>query len=63
MKFMMDGALTAGQGMARRSKWRKRRGRKTSTLGLTAQQVADNRGWYDPRWHYENERETRTPST
>jgi starch phosphorylase len=28
-------------------------------FGLTAQQVADSRGWYDPRWHYENEGETR----
>ena len=27
--------------------------------GLTAQQVADSRGWYDPRWHYAHEPETR----
>jgi starch phosphorylase len=26
---------------------------------LTAQQVADSRGWYDPHWHYEHEGETR----
>jgi starch phosphorylase len=28
-------------------------------FGLTAQQVADSRGWYNPHWHYENEPETR----
>jgi starch phosphorylase len=27
-------------------------------FGLTADQVAGNRGWYNPRWHYENEAET-----
>src|SRR5262249_28541123 len=29
-------------------------------FGLTAQQVADSRGWYSPYWHYEHEPETRT---
>ena len=24
-------------------------------FGLTAQQVADSRGWYDPHWHYQHE--------
>jgi starch phosphorylase len=28
-------------------------------FGLTAQQVASQRHSYDPRWHYENESETR----
>ena len=28
-------------------------------FGLTAQQVAGSRGWYNPYWHYENEPETR----
>jgi glycogen phosphorylase len=28
-------------------------------FGLTAEQVATSRGWYNPRWHYENEPETR----
>jgi starch phosphorylase len=28
-------------------------------FGLTAQQVAESRGWYNPRWHYDNEPETR----
>ena len=26
---------------------------------MTAEQVERSRGWYDPRWHYENEPETR----
>ena len=35
-------------------------GRGNSFLfGLTAEQVASSRGWYNPRWHYENEPETR----
>src|SRR5208337_3072125 len=28
-------------------------------FGLTAQEVADSRSWYNPRWHYDNEPETR----
>ena len=28
-------------------------------FGLTAAEVADSRGWYDPKWHYENEPATR----
>ena len=28
-------------------------------FGLTAEQVGGSCGWYDPRWHYENEPETR----
>ncbi len=28
-------------------------------FGLTAEQVAESRGWYSPRWHYEHEAETR----
>jgi starch phosphorylase len=28
-------------------------------FGLTAQEVADSRGWYDPHWHYNNDAETR----
>jgi glycogen phosphorylase len=28
-------------------------------FGLTAKQVAESRGWYNPHWHYENEPETR----
>ena len=28
-------------------------------FGLTADQVAGSRGWYNPHWHYDNEPETR----
>jgi starch phosphorylase len=28
-------------------------------FGLTADQVLNTRGWYNPRWHYEHEPETR----
>src|SRR5262245_64817267 len=28
-------------------------------FGLTAAQVTSNRSWYSPRWHYDNEPETR----
>src|SRR5262249_15261389 len=28
-------------------------------FGLTAEQVASSRGWYNPQWHYEQEPETR----
>jgi starch phosphorylase len=28
-------------------------------FGLTADQVAASRGWYNPQWHYDNEPETR----
>jgi starch phosphorylase len=27
-------------------------------FGLTAEQVVNSRGWYNPVWHYENEPET-----
>src|SRR2546430_8789856 len=28
-------------------------------FGLTAEQVAGSRGWYNPRWHYDHQPETR----
>jgi starch phosphorylase len=28
-------------------------------FGLTAEQVASNRSWYNPHWHYDHEPETR----
>jgi starch phosphorylase len=28
-------------------------------FGLTAEQVLKSQSWYDPRWHYEHEAETR----
>ena len=45
---------------AQRSKWHEEAGEENFFLfGLTADQVAGSRGWYSPRWHYENEAETR----
>ncbi len=60
MKFMMNGALTIGTRDGATIEMAQEAGEQNFFLfGLTAQQVADSRGWYDPHWHYENEKETR----
>lgn len=60
MKFMMNGALTLGTRDGATIEMAAAAGEENFFLfGLTAQQVADSRGWYDPRWHYEHEPETR----
>ncbi len=60
MKFMMNGALTIGTRDGATIEMAAEAGEETFFLfGLTAQQVLDSRGWYNPRWHYENETETR----
>ena len=60
MKFMMNGALTIGTRDGATIEMAQEAGEENFFLfGLTAQQVAESRGWYDPRWHYENEPETR----
>jgi starch phosphorylase len=60
MKFMMNGALTIGTRDGATIEMAEEAGEDNFFLfGLTAEQVASSRGWYDPRWHYENEPETR----
>ena len=60
MKFMMNGALTIGTRDGATIEMAAEAGEENFFLfGLTAQQVADSRGCYDPQWHYEHEPETR----
>jgi starch phosphorylase len=60
MKFMMNGALTIGTRDGATIEMAEAAGEENFFLfGLNAEQVEGSRGWYNPRWHYENEPETR----
>jgi len=60
MKFMMNGALTIGTRDGATIEMAAEAGEENFFLfGLTAEQVIGSRGWYNPRWHYEHDPETR----
>jgi glycogen phosphorylase len=60
MKFMMNGALTLGTRDGATIEIAEEAGEDNMFLfGLTAEQVAATRGWYNPQWHYDHEPETR----
>ncbi|NLF38803.1 glycogen/starch/alpha-glucan phosphorylase [bacterium] len=60
MKFMMNGAVTIGTRDGATIEMAREAGEENFFLfGLSADEVARSRGWYDPHWHYEHDDETR----
>lgn len=60
MKFMMNGALTVGTRDGATVEMALEAGEQNFFLfGLTTDEVANSRGWYDPHWHYTHDPEIR----
>src|SRR5437762_12330747 len=60
MKLMMNGALTIGTRDGATIEMAEEAGEENFFLFvLTASEVAASRSWYDPRWHYDHDPETR----
>jgi starch phosphorylase len=60
MKFMMNGALTIGTRDGATIEMVEQAGEENFFLfGLSADEVATGASWYNPRWHYDHEAETR----
>ena len=59
MKFMMNGALTLGTRDGATIEMAEAGGEGNFFLfGLTAPQVVESASWYNPHWHYRDQRET-----
>jgi starch phosphorylase len=60
MKFMMNGALTIGTRDGATIEMAAAAGEENFFLfGLSAEEVAQTRGFYNPQWHYDHDAETR----
>ena len=60
MKFMMNGAITIGTRDGATIEIAQEVGEDNMFLfGLSAEEVASSRSWYDPHWHYQHEPEAR----